>query len=441
MNILLITSEQQHHLALGTRTPVLRTPNLDRLAAEGLAFDRAYCTNPTCSPSRATILTGWYPAWHGCWMTGVKLPEDVPTVSGLLSHLGYATSLVGRAHFAPLAPAAGQTSVEALPTLLDLDFWRGWTGPYYGFDHVELSRGHAGEVDAGQHYALWLEERGVPDWRRYFRPGPQGHTWDLPVELHHSAWTAERTIAAIDASVRAGRPFFCWASFHDPKPPYLVPEPYAAVYDAADLPREDIAAQYGSITLLDRQIGRILSRLDTLAVAGDTLVVFTSDHGHARSDAGPVHGEDLLRVPLVVRWPGRVPVGRRTDALHAHVDLAPTLLDALEIAVPGQMQGESQLPVWRGERDRVRDHVIVEHRNQLAAVHLRSYVEDRYKMTVHRGGTGDLFDLAEDPDERRNRFQDPDFADLKADLMRRFLDAELGREPTRLSGSTMTPVT
>jgi uncharacterized sulfatase len=409
MNILLITSERQHHRALGTRAPILRTPTLDRMAADGLEFDRAYCTNPTCSPSWATILTGWYPAWHGCWTTGVKLPEDVPTISGLLSHLGYETSLIGRAHFAP-------------PTPLDLDFWRRWTGPYYGFDHAEL----AGEGEAGQHYALWLEERGVPDWPRYFRgTGAEG----LPAELHPSAWAAERTIAAVEAAVLAGQPFFCWASFHDPRPPYPVPEPYASMYETQNGDK-DIAGRYGMITLLDQQIGRILTRLETLGVAGDTLVVFTSDHGQVLGRPGLT--EDLLRVPLVVRWPGRVPAGKRTNALHAHVDLAPTLLDALRIAVPGQMQGESQLPVWRGERDRVRDHVIVEHRDEPAAVHLRSYIENRYKITIYRGrDRGDLFDLTEDPEERHNRFHDPDYAAAKAALMHRFLDAELHREPTR----------
>jgi arylsulfatase A-like enzyme len=372
MNVLLITTEQ-HHRALGNRAPIVRTRALDRVAADGLVFDRAYCVNPTCSPSWATILTGWYPAWHGCWTNGVKLPEDVPTISGLLSQLGYATSLIGRANFAP-------------PTPLDLDFWRRWTGPYYGFDHVEL----AGEGNVGQHYALWLEERGA---------GAE----ELPAELHHSAWTAERTIAAIEAAVLAGQPFFCWAGF---------------------------GGHHGMITLLDRQIGRILARLETLGVAGDTLVVFTSDHGWHTGRQGLT--EEMLRVPLVVRWPGRVPAGTRTNAPHAHVDLAPTLLDALEVAVPGQMQGESQLPVWRGEQDRVRDHVIVEHRDQLAAVHLRCYLEDRYKITIYRGRDhGDLFDLAEDPQERHNRFHDPDYATVKTALMHRFLDAELRREPTR----------
>jgi arylsulfatase A-like enzyme len=372
MNILLITSEQQHHRTLST--PIPHTPALDRLAADGLAFDRAYCTSPTCAPSRATILTGWYPAW--------QVTEDVPTISGLLSHFGYSTSLIGRAHIAP----AGQVSAKAL---LDLDFWRRWTGPYRGFDHAELSWGHA-----GQHYALWLEER-VPDWRQHFRGDPPD---GLPAELHHGAWVAERTIAAIEAAVLGDRPFFCWASFHD-----------------------------GMITALDHQIGRVLTRLEALEVASETLVVFTSDHGDALGQA-PVSGEDVLRVPLVVRWPGRVPAGTRTSALHAHVDLAPTLLHALEIAEPGLMQGESQLPVWLGERDRVRDHLIVEHHDPV--VRLRTYIEDRYKVTIYRGrAQGDLFDLAEDPEEHHNLFDDPAHAELKTALLQRFLDAELHREP------------
>jgi arylsulfatase A-like enzyme len=418
MNVLLITSEQQHYRTLG-HSAVPRTPALDRLAAGGLAFDRAYCTSPTCAPSRATILTGWYPAW--------QVTADMPTISGLLSHLGYATSLIGRAHIGP----AGQTSAKAL---LDLDFWRRWTGPYRGFDHAELSWGHAGEADIGQHYALWLEER-APDWRRYFRrEPPDGHTMDLPAELHHGTWVAERAIAAIEAAVLGDRPFFCWASFHDPQPPYLAPEPFASMYDPADLngilaPRKDIAVYYGMITALDQQIGRILRRLEALEVAGETLVVFTSDHGHPLGGSTElVPREDLLRVPLVVRWPGRVPPGTRTSALHAHVDLAPTLLHALEIAEPGPMQGESQLPVWLGESDRVRDHLIVEHHDP--AVQLRSYIEDRYKITIYRGrDRGELIDLAEDPEERHNRFPDPAYAEVKTALLHRFLDAELHREP------------
>ena len=88
-NILLITSDQHHFSALGSVNPKIRTPHLDRLAREGTRFERAYCVNPTCSPSRATMITGLYPSQHGCWAIGVKLPEDVPTAGDLLQEQGY----------------------------------------------------------------------------------------------------------------------------------------------------------------------------------------------------------------------------------------------------------------------------------------------------------------------------------------------------------------
>src|SRR4051794_30077017 len=216
-NILLITSDQQHWSTLGTINPQLETPALDRLCAEGTRFERAYCNNPVCSPSRSTIITGVYPSWHGCWTIGVKLPEDVPTVGEVFSGHGYTTTLVGKAHFQPLASTPEQTSLESQPILRDLDFWRGFHGPWYGFQRVEVARNHADESHAGQHYAIWMEEQGLANWRDYFQPWPprapedraqywkQGrrHSWELPQELHYTTWTAERTIANIEQSVAA----------------------------------------------------------------------------------------------------------------------------------------------------------------------------------------------------------------------------------------------
>ncbi|GAB3754074.1 sulfatase-like hydrolase/transferase [Microlunatus parietis] len=238
-NLLLITTDQQHYECLGVRTPALSTPNLDRLAADGALFDRAYCPNPLCSPSRSSIITGQYPSSHGCWTIGTKLDEERPTVSGLLSNAGYATSLIGKAHFQPLASTPEQTSLEAPPRFRDLDFWRGYHGPHYGFEHVELARNHADEAWAGQHYALWMEEQGLPNWREYFRseqqePGRR-HRWDLPEEFHYTTFVAERSVAAIERATAEDRPFFTWASFQDPHPPYLVPEPWASLHDPADV--------------------------------------------------------------------------------------------------------------------------------------------------------------------------------------------------------------
>ena len=186
---------------------------------------------------------------------------------------------------------------------------------------------------------------------------------------------------------------------------------------------------------MDRQIGRILDRLDALGLADDTLVVFTSDHGHlfgqhGLTAKGPFHYEDLVRVPLIVAQPGRVPAGRRSPALQSLVDFAPSFLAATGIPIPASMTGLDQTNVWYGDRYSLRDHVLVENRHEPTTIHLRTFIDERYKLTVyyHRD-YGELFDLAEDPHEVRNLWHDPAAGALKHDLIRRLLHAELGREP------------
>ena len=485
-NILLITTDQHHYQAMGWRNPVLQTPNLDRLAAAGATVDRAYCPNPTCSPTRSSIITGQYPSSHGCWAIGTKLDESTPTVSGLLGADGYRTSLLGKAHFQPLASRADQTSLECPPLLRDLDFWRRFHGPYYGFDHVELARNHADEHWAGQHYAIWLEEHGLTNWRDYFqnaeRSNRREHSWDLPEELHYSTWTAERTIAAIDDAGNAEQPFFCWSSFQDPHPPYLVSEPWASMYDPADVVpgrpdegelarmhpwfaqtqadrpdfspwaeteyathgfgrqvraeqdlRRDIAVYYGMISFVDQQVGRILDHLDRRGLTDDTLVIFTTDHGHflgqhGLTAKGPFHYEDLLRIPFLARFPGRIPAGSTTESLTSLVDLAPTFLRLAGVEVPFGMQGVDQLSSWSGGQA-ARDHVLVEDRFQPSAVNVRSYVDHRHKLTVYRGTDHyELFDLQSDPDELVNLAGDRGYDRLAGELMHRFVQAEISRE-------------
>jgi arylsulfatase A-like enzyme len=502
-NILLITSDQQHWLTLGVNNPHIKTPNLDRLARQGANFTRAYTNNPVCTPTRATLITGLYPAWHGAWTIGVKLPEDVPTIGETFQQHGYESILVGKAHFQPLAsgPGADDESIEKQPTLRDLDFWRHFHEHYpswYGFNRVETARMHTDESHVGGHYAIWMEdEKGLKNWPDYFWPYP--HTpdmkraygaWDLPDERHHSTWVGERTNANIERCVREGKPFFLWSSYFDPHPPYAIPEPWASMYDPADMPvpalddademlekmppphrmtqdpdadysefeesgygnhgysyqhkdeahrRKDMAIYYGMISKMDHEIGKTLDKLDELGIADNTLVVFTTDHGHylgqhGLTAKGPFHYEDGIKLPFIVRWPNEVPAGVECDALQALVDLPPTFLDACGIAVPGLMQGVSQLDVWRGRADKARDEVLVENRHQPSAVHLRTYLDKRYKMTVYRDRLdwGELFDLEADPNEYHNRWDDPEYSSVKAEVMHRFINAELAREPTRM---------
>ncbi|NEE03392.1 sulfatase family protein [Phytoactinopolyspora halotolerans] len=489
-NILLITTDQQHWNTIGAFNPELRTPSLDRLVAEGTTFSRAYCPNPTCTPTRASIITGKYPSQHGAWTLGTKLPESETTIGQLLADGGYRSGLIGKAHFQPLHSTAEYRSVESYPTLQDLDFWRKFHGLYYGFDHVEMLRNHVNEAHVGQHYALWLEEQGATDWRRYFSPPtgtmdkPDGFRWDIPEELHYNTWLAERASSFIADSVRDDQPFFCWASFPDPHPPYLVPEPWASMYHPDDLTipepvpgehdrnpphfgltqqddpdfadwhesgfavhglrshrlgdderRRLVAAYYGMVSFTDAYIGAILDELDRRGVADNTIVVFSTDHGHffgqhGLQHKGPFMYEDMVRVPMLVRYPGKVPAGRVSPAIQSLVDLAPTFLDLAGFDTPATMTGVNQSDTWLGRRDAVRDHAICEHHHEPTRVNLRTYISERYKLTVYYRQTyGELFDLEADPGELHNLWDDPDHADLKSRLLLEYAWAELGKEP------------
>jgi uncharacterized sulfatase len=486
----LITSDQHHWTAMGYNNPEVKTPNLDRLAAEGMIFDRAYCPNPTCTPTRASLITGTYPSQHGAYSLGTKLSEAEHTVGEDFSAAGYRTALVGKAHFQPLRGTEAYPSLEAYPILQDLDFWRSFHGPFYGFDHVELARNHTDEAHVGQHYALWMEAQGCDNWRDYFRP-PTGNnpdqrrTWAIPEQYHYDAWIADRTNALMDQYAGEGEPFFLWASFFDPHPAYLVPEPWDTMYDPDEVtvpekapgeyednpphfqmtqePNPDfsawrepegngmhgfhshlhdreelaknIAIYYGMISLMDKYIGKILDKLEELGLAENTLVVFTTDHGHFYGHHGLIakgafHYEDMIRIPMVARFPGRIPAGERSAALQTLVDYPQTFLSIAGIEAPRTMTGVDQRPVWFGETPSARDHIVVENRHQPTTLHLKTYVNDRYKITVYYGRDyGELFDLETDPDEINNLWDDPECAHLKARLVMALLQAEMGKEP------------
>ena len=305
-----------------------------------------------------------------------------------------------------------------------------------------------------------------------------------------------RTNELLDQYKDDGENFFLWASFFDPHPSYLVPEPWDTMYDPDEItvpslvPGEhdknpphfrktqeatpdfsmyeepggsgchgfhshvhdraalakDVAVYYGMISMMDKYIGAILDKLDELGLADNTVVVFTTDHGHLFGQHGMIakgafHYEDLIRIPWIVRWPGRErdggpravgagPRTRRSASLQAVVDLPVTSLRACGIDVPRGMAGVDQGAVWRGEAASARDHVIVENRHQPTTVHLWTLVGERYKITAYRGHDyGELFDLQEDPNEINNLWDDPGSRELKSELLLKLIHAEMGKEP------------
>jgi len=438
---------------LGYLNKEVNTPNLDRLAKKGTSFHRAYTPNPTCTPTRASWITGLYPSQHGAYSLGTKLMEDVPTVGDEFRGNGYATGLVGKAHFQPLLETDEYPSLEAYPHLHDLDFWSEYKDIFYGFEDVELARNHTDESHVGQHYALWMKEKGYSNWRDYFlsnnkdqtigndllsyskhKKREPGESWEIPEEIHYNVWIAERTNALMEKYKNQNKNFFLWASFFDPHPQYMAPEPYASMYNPEDITVPDfdpsefddkppyfkfsqqknadwsgfeeeggnaihgsgyhvlskeekaknIAMMYGMVTMLDKYIGKILDKLDELGLTESTLVCFTSDHGdffgqHGLTQKAIHHYEDLLRVPMIVSMPGNVPENKISESLQSTVDLAPTFLSAAGLKVPGRMTGINESRVWFGKDDTIRNHVIVENQHQPTTMNLRTYINDCYK--------------------------------------------------------------
>ncbi|MEK6645247.1 MAG: sulfatase-like hydrolase/transferase [Candidatus Firestonebacteria bacterium] len=489
LNILLITSDQQHWNTLGYFNKEIKTPNLDNLAKQGTVFSRAYCPNPTCTPTRASIITGKYPSQHGAWTLGTKLPETEHTIGEDFNKAGYKTALVGKAHFQPVRSTEEFSSLEAYPILQDLKFWKRFNGPFYGFNHVELSRGHTDLPSVGQHYAIWMQEKGCKNWRDYFRPptgnnNKQKHKWLILEKYHYDVWITERTNALLEEYHKNGENFFLWASFPDPHSPYLVPEPWDKMYDPAKITvpsiisgehknnpphfkltqqknpdfsawketgytvhgfhshlqdkkelAKDISIYYAMVSLMDKYIGEILNKLDKLGLAENTIVVFTSDHGHFFGQHGLIakgafHYEDMIKIPFIVRYPGKVPAKKESSSLQSLIDLAPTFLSICGINIPASMTGVDQKDVWFGKRDKIREHIIVENRHEPTTIHLKTYINDRYKITAYYNRNyGELFDLKKDPQEINNLWNKKEFSKLKSDLIMKLLFAEMGKEP------------
>ena len=489
-NVLLITSDQQHWNTIGKFNPEIKTPHLDRLCSQGTCFKNFYTVNPTCTPTRATLLTGTYPSQHGAYSLGTKLLEDKLLIGDVFKQNGYRTALLGKAHFQPLKSTAEYKSIESIPLFQDLEFWKNFHGPFYGFDHIELARGHADEQWIGQHYLIWLIENGCHNWKDYFRE-PIGNKkisegkWEIPEKFHYNTWLAERTNSLLKEFTAQKTPFYLWTSFFDPHPPYLVPSPYDTMYSPETLtvpeivpnehknnPRhfqltqeqnpdfsayrepegsvmhgfhchlkdktkraENLATYYGMISLLDKYIGIILNQLDVLGIADNTLVVFTTDHGHFMGQhgliaKGPFHYDDVIKIPAIARLPGKIPANKVSNNLMSIVDLPSTFLSAAGIKPPRCMTGLNLLPEWMGEIDKTRSHVIIENRHQPTTLHIKTYINEQYKFTIYWNQEyGELFDLVKDPGELNNLWNDDNFTKVKCNLYKELLFAEMIKEP------------
>jgi uncharacterized sulfatase len=478
-------SDQQRWDTLGSVNPRIRTPHLDALAASGMRMDRAYAPTPVCLPCRASILTGQHSSTNGAMHNHSQLRTDyTPRLSDLLRGQGYYTHMIGKSH---LMCCHDPKSLESAPHIHNLDYFRKWRGPWYGFEHADICIGHTTEKHAcGMHYGAWLQDQGV-DLGRYFgnTAYEQYGAWDLPEKYHSSTWIADVTVAAMRRAAGEGRPFFLWTLFQDPHNPCMVPEPWASMYrpdempafgfkqgepecfdrkppfyrevlrqsgpyaarpEDAELPgtgnvshlawsqrqvRENAACYYGMVSLMDKHIGRILDELRRSGMAENTLVIFTSDHGDLLGDHGlwwksMVCYDESIRVPLIASMPGRIAGGNTSRAFVSLVDLLPTICDFAGVDVPSVCEGVSQRGVWEGRENSVRDHVVVEERPYDSDFAERIIVTDTHKLAFYANRPyGELYDLAADPDHVDNLWDDPSSQPIRHELIERILSHEM----------------
>ena len=198
--------------------------------------------------------------------------------------------------------------------------------------------------------------------------------------------------------------------------------------------RKNLSVYYAMVTLMDKYIGIILDKLDELDMTKNTIIVFTSDHGHfvgqhGLHKIGPFMFEDVIKVPYIVSCPGTVTENKVSSAMQSHVDLPVTFLDYLGLEIPFNWTGVNQRDVWEGREESARDHIICEFNHDRNSLNLRAYVDQKYKIVVRQDDMfGELYDLEADPKELNNLWDDPEYGNIKYELLMKYISAELRKE-------------
>ena len=442
-NLVVIVTDDQARWALGCYgNTECRTPNMDRIARDGAVFRNAFVVTPVCSPSRASFFTGRYGTELGItdWIngheadTGVGLPADCPTWPRVLQQNGYVTALVGKWHLGE--------KPHAHPTR-------------QGFSHF------FGFLNGGQQpMDPTLEQDGKQ--KQFTGPIPDILTDDA--------------IRFVEQN--KDKPFAVCLFFREPHQAYVpVPEADSAPFEKLDptVPPSKVIdtdwlkdrhkKYYGAVHAADRNIGRVLDKLDELKLSENTVVLFTSDHGYnighhgvytkgnASFVAGKgVHGpkrpnmfENSIRVPLLVRWPGVVKPGAQIDDNVSNIDTFATILGMTGIAMPADVKqrGVDFSPLLRGETMPPRD-VFAQydlHNGGFACMRMVRSADGAHKLVRHylANGLNELYDLKNDPHERKNLYNSREARDVRDALQEKLTAWQKSIDDPLLSNPLNTP--
>jgi len=403
--ILLYTDDQAANMTGFEGHPLIKTPHLDQLAAEGVFFSRCYVPTPQCAPSRACVLTGQYPHTHKVITNNLPLPPGADTFTARLARNGYACGIVGKWHL------TYDTVAE----------------PGFGFADYAAT---VGQPWAWENCDVWVQGTKTK------------------ADKHLTDWITDRAIEFLEKP--HDKPFFLWVCFRAPHGPFTYPPGTEDLYppESVELPksmkgslerqptalrnspsakyfkqmnerklREARSKYYAMITHVDTNVGRLLERVDKLQLRDNTLVVFASDNGWALGDhqlykKGPIFYEELIRGPLLMRYPKLKRPGLKIDRVVSLVDLAPTFLELAGLPVPMAMQGRSLLPLIRNpQTPRHADERFLEYHAQPGyACDVRGIVTDKYKFIDYLSGDDAFYDLKRDPDEMHNVISDAEYA-------------------------------
>ena len=462
-NILLLLPDQHRGDTVGyAGNRVVQTPNIDRLAAEGVAFERAYSQSPLCQPARASLLTGLYPRQHGVFRNERSFPgPEAPNFLHQLKAAGYHTAQVGKVHIGVVP--RGTARVPYLRA--------------YGFDEMEEVYGKMAYLRAGGPYIERLADAGVLDDFRHdllrrlaktevgtgltagmsqlvepFEPWYAGPA-PVPEELYIDNYVGDLAVDWLQR-YEGDEPFFLWVGFCGPHDPHDAPQSYADRYlerldeipvgslrppdptpselynglldwmrdyaGTGEMTADDVrrlrAYYYANVSLIDERIGDILGVLDERGWLDNTWIVYSSDHGDLLGDhqtlAKVLFYDGAVRVPLVVRPPGGT-AGRQSHDIVELNDVGATVLDAAGAEQPRGSSARSLLGYLDGTespRERTYSEVL-----QFSTV-----ITDRYTYTVEResGAPCLLFDHESDPDEDHNLAGDAEYEGVRADLGR-----------------------
>lgn len=401
-NLLFVFSDQQSSDMLGCYgNDQILTPNMDRIAAEGVRFSHCVSSCSVCTPYRGMLLSGQHPLYNGCMVNDVQmLPGNGNHFAEVLRDAGYHTGYVGKWH------------------LYGGNRWRGIPkGPCrYGFDHEFFSNNCALEFNAEE--AFYYDEKG--QYTKFGKWEPDGQT--------------DQALAFIDRYA-GNEPFALFVSWHPPHNwarGYAAPAASEKRYDPAKIrlrpncpggSRADYRGYMALCSNLDDNLGRLLKKLEEKGVSDNTLVVYTSDHGdilgsHGIRDWHKCRPEAVSsRVPLILRWPGMLSP-RVSDMLVGTLDLMPTLLSLLKLTPPKTCQGSDYAGALTEGKDRATESVPMFFWG--CASDWRGVYTHRYTYSFEPPGATKginvLFDRQEDPHEMKNLFGSPDHRKLRDEL-------------------------